>query len=45
MIIETQITIDERGQIILEKMKEKLMQVIMDKNIDFGGPVLGYGFD
>ena len=45
MIIQTQITIDGKGSIILEQMKEKLREVMLRKDIDFGGPVLGYGFE
>jgi hypothetical protein len=29
----------------MEQMKEKLETVMRRKDIDFGGPVLGYGFD
>ena len=45
VIIQTQITIDGKGSIILEQMKEKLREFMLTKDIDFGGPVLGYGFE
>lgn len=45
VIVETEVTVDGEDPEVLERMKAKLKEVLKNKNINFGGPILEYSLE